>query len=521
MLEHELESHPDKTFVYDLLNGVKFGFHTGLSNTKLDTFEANNLKSSLSDPRSVSAMIADELSKGYIIGPFLKSPFTTHRVNPLGLAQHKYSLKKRLIVDLSAPHDDPLNPSLNDLIDKSDFSLSYVKLDDAISIINKLGRGAWLCKYDISDAFKIIPIHPSLWSLYGIKWDSKLYFYTRLPFGSRSSPFIFNTLAEAVVWILQNNYGVPHLLHLLDDFLGIESPTSGGDRTMSLMSLVFNKLGIPISTHKTVGPVQVLEYLGIILDTMKMEARLPPDKLTRITQLLSKFLKKKCCVKRDLLSLLGHLVFASRVVVPGRTFMSRLFHAAKKVSKLHYSVNLNSECRADINMWFYLLTHWNGISMFLYEEPISSIQLHLYTDASGVGFSGIYKNAWFSSTWPSELSNNLDMSIALRELYPIVVAAIIWGHTWSRKRILPHCDNMAVVYIINKGRSPCKTIMKLMRRLVIVSAISNFQFVAVHVPGTINLIADSLSRHQLQKFRKLAPEADLTPCQVPSQVLFD
>ncbi len=79
---------------------------------------------------------------------------------------------------------------------------------------------------------------------------------------------------------------------------------------------------------------------------------------------------------------------------------------------------------------------------------------------------------------------------------------------------------MAVVYIINKGRSPCDTIMKLMRRLVIISAMSNFQFVAVHVKGTRKARADALSRLQLQKFRQLAPDSDQTPCQVPSQVLF-
>ncbi len=139
----------------------------------------------------------------------------------------------------------------------------------------------------------------------------------------------------------------------------------------------------------------------------------------------------------------------------------------------------------------------------MYEDPVSNIDLHLHTDASGVGFGGIYKNAWFSSPWPVELdlSSTGDMSIALQELYPIVVAAILWGHKWSRKRIMLHCDNMAVVYIINKGRSPCDTIMKLMRRLVIISAMSNFQFVAVHVEGTRNATADALSRLQLQKFR--------------------
>ena len=51
---------------------------------------------------------------------------------------------------------------------------------------------------------------------------------------------------------------------------------------MAIMTRTFNKLNIPIAAHKTVGPVTCLEYLGIVLDTVKFEARLPMDKVNRI-----------------------------------------------------------------------------------------------------------------------------------------------------------------------------------------------------------------------------------------------
>jgi hypothetical protein len=44
------------------------------------------------------------------------------------------------------------------------------------------------------------------------------------------------------------------------------------ERTMAIMTMIFNKLNIPIAAHKTVGPVTCLEYLGIVLDTVKFEA---------------------------------------------------------------------------------------------------------------------------------------------------------------------------------------------------------------------------------------------------------
>jgi len=54
--------------------------------------------------------------------------------------------------------------SLNELINKDDFSM-YVGVDDAIRFIQDLGPGAQLCKFDIADAFKQIPIHHSLYHL--------------------------------------------------------------------------------------------------------------------------------------------------------------------------------------------------------------------------------------------------------------------------------------------------------------------------------------------------------------------
>ena len=119
-----------------------------------------------------------ELESGYVIGPFNQIPYEHYRISPLGVGESKYSKKKRLTVDLSAPHDNEMIPSLNQLINKEYFSLSYVKIGNTIKIIRDLGEGALMCKADIKEAFKIIPIKESLWPYHGVKWDGKYYFYT-------------------------------------------------------------------------------------------------------------------------------------------------------------------------------------------------------------------------------------------------------------------------------------------------------------------------------------------------------
>ena len=50
---------------------------------------------------------------------------------------------------------------------------------------------------------------------------------------------------------------------------------------------------MPLALEKVEGPVTALPFLGIILDSNKMEARLPLDKLTRIREELTSWQSKK------------------------------------------------------------------------------------------------------------------------------------------------------------------------------------------------------------------------------------
>jgi hypothetical protein len=285
---------------------------------------------------------------------------------------------------------------------------------------------------------------------------------------------------------------------------------------MALIHHVFAKLGVPLSKTKTMGPSTELEYLGIVLDTIKMEARLPTDKVARIVEITQNFLNRKSCTKRELLSLLGHLNFASRVVVPGRTFVSYLIKLSTTVKEMHHFVNINAECRLDLKMWHKFLTGWNGKSIFLDNHTTKATDIQLFTDATDTSFGGFYRDHWFQGVFPKDLKLEKEsLSMALFELYPIVVAAVLWGSSWKGLRIVFNCDNEATVQIINKGRSKIPTIMKFMRKLTMSAATNNFTLTAKHIKGVNNCIADALSRFQMDRFRRLAPQADVLPTPCP------
>ena len=73
----------------------------------------------------------------------------------------------------------------------------------------------------------------------------------------------------------------------------------------------------PVASEKIEGPATTLTYLGIEMDTVNMQLRLPQDKLDRVKAVVDQWLvRRKAGKKCDLQSLAGLLQHAAKVVRP-------------------------------------------------------------------------------------------------------------------------------------------------------------------------------------------------------------
>ena len=97
-----------------------------------------------------------------------------------------------------------------------------------------------------------------------------------------------------------------------------------------------------------------------------MEARLPDDKLDRMQETVTSWLPEKKATKRAILSLVGILQHATKIVRPGRIFLRRMYSTAARVCELHYYTWLGKEFRSDLSWWHVFLVSWNGISLMRY-----------------------------------------------------------------------------------------------------------------------------------------------------------
>jgi len=510
-LERELASHPDKGFVSQLLHNIRHGCSIGYEGPHFPQV-ARHLPSARTHPHIITDALAKECLAGRMAGPYATPPLPNLRCSGLGVVPKKDG-GWRTICDLSSP---PGN-SINDFIDPHRYSLRYCTIDTATAILNTLGAGALMGKLDLKNAFRIMPVRREDWHLLAIHWEGRWYLDKCLPFGLRSSPALFNQLAEALVWILRTNYGIPHIIHYLDDFFTAGPPhTAVCGENMRLMMQVCARINAPVKQEKTEGPATTITFLGVQLDSLAMTASITTERKEELCQSLHTISRSRTCTKRALLSLIGKLAFACKVVPPGRIFLRRLIDLSTSVTRLHHHVTLNREAMADLYWWLDFLPSWPGTSLLLQSHWSLAPDMQLATDASDLGYGGYWAGQWFSQAWPPNLREH---SIAWREMYAVLVACTTWGREWQRKRLLFHCDNAAVVDIWRKGTCRCPHIMSLVRALYFCAASNNYHLSITHIPGARNQIADHLSRLSIQAFRLAAPTANPLPTPIITPVL--
>ena len=394
--EDELHQHPDRRLVDYIIQGLHEGFRIGFCGSSSSVQRAHrNMLSAVQNPNVVQEYLVKECVEGRIFGPLPISDFPMVHVSRFGVIPKGSSGKWRLIVDLSAPEGH----SVNDGIREDLCSLKYVSVDDAAQAVLRLGRGAQLAKVDIRSAYWIIPVHTEDRWLLGMSWAGELYIDTALPFGLRSAPKIFNAVADTVEWIIRQQ-GVDPVFHYLDDFLLVGLPGSGQCTThLSIVLSVFTHLGIQVAQEKVEGPSTTITFLGIEIDTMAMQLRLPANKLAELRNLVRQRMLRKSCLKKDLQSLAGKLQHACKVVRPGRTFLRRVFELLRVAVKKYHHIRLNNEFRSDLMWWDTYLSDWNGVSMV--QGSARTQQVAVFTDASGeVGCGGWWGTRWFQYKWP-------------------------------------------------------------------------------------------------------------------------
>ncbi len=190
-------------------------------------------------------------------------------------------------------------------------SYHHFKLDTLQTAVQLVTPGCFMTSIDLKDAYYSIPISEDHQKYLKFYWRDVLYTFTCLPMGLSSSPRIFTKVLKPLFSHLRSKFG-DICPGYIDDSLYIgESALHCAETTLHVVDL-FSILGLKIIPEKSViVPSQTIEFLGFVIDSVRMTVTLTARKMEKIKSLCLSFLRPgKLFTIRQVASFIGKLVSA-------------------------------------------------------------------------------------------------------------------------------------------------------------------------------------------------------------------
>ena len=359
-----------------------------------------------------------------------------HVVNPLTFSTAKN--KHRLILDLRH-----VNKQVVD---------SNIKFEDWKVVKQYLSTNCFGFVFDKKSGYHHIDIFNEHQQYLGFSWKlggvTKFFVFTVLPFGLKSSGYIFTKVVRPLVkhW---RKKGIKVVVYLDDGFGLADNKNTCKMHSDLVKSDLIASGFIPNRDKCHWTPTQKLEWLGFIWNLDICKLNIPDRKKNDLIELVNIILNSSCKVKVRLLAKAAGKIIAFTPALGHITqIMSRgLFEVINLRQDWNQSININ-HCNACIRD----LIFWRDNIFEL--EPVSLLGLdsefYIFTDASNTGAAGYIDNLKqiMHKSWSDDEKLK---SSTWREVKAIELSIL------SFARLLKHCtvsfytDNQNAVTIVHKG----------------------------------------------------------------------
>ena len=197
---------------------------------------------------------------------------------------------------------------LNQFIKKQRFKMERAKL-----IRDLLRRNNWMVSTDLKDAYLSVPISPQHRKFLRFPWKDSLFNFQCVPFGLTSAPIVFFTKLLKPVMALLRQKGIRCII-LLDDMA--QSKEELQKQTQDILTH-FQLLGFRINWDKSVlSPTQMIEYLGLQINSISMAISLPQEEITNIIQSCKATMEHERVLVQELSRLIGRMIATAMAVLP-------------------------------------------------------------------------------------------------------------------------------------------------------------------------------------------------------------
>ena len=464
-----------------LTEGFMFGWDLSLSADPNPADAYRNLPSAFLAAHDVDTYVRTELAHGALVGPIdpAACPFRFYH-NPIGTVPKANSSTRRTIIDCSQK-----GHGINSYIPASfhrgtDWNLTLPTTDTIVAQIQATrrrypGQRVVLFKVDFSRYYRWFSLDPGQVRYLAIKWRGQSYLDRYFSFGNRGAALA----AQRTSWAVCHGFRTqvpPHpgtfntgsncrcpnhcdcgenaAVAYIDDCIAAVPEAFSTYQYEAFIALA-TKLGMHMS--RTPGhlspPSRQCVALGILFDLDTNTVSLPADKLVAILSLLADWMGRETATVRELASLAGKLLYASRVVRPGRIFLNRVLASKRRASATAAPIILDSSFHADIAWWHKSLVSSNGISFLEFSQDcrisLDASSSGWYEGKPGLAGFNHQTGQFFACAAPDDM---LEWHICDLELVCHLIAARAWGNTWKGCQVLGLTDNSAYYWRIRNGR---------------------------------------------------------------------
>jgi len=375
--------------------------------------------------------------------------------------------------------------TINTYVRKQHFKMEGIK-----SLRDLIQANDFLIKIDLEDAFYHMMIHPSMRRFFRFQWKDQVYQFNVLPFGYRDAPRLFTMMLRVVLKEIRKQ-GV-RLIAYMDDLLIMAESVEEACRARDIVLATLKKYGLTISLKKSVlTPSQIMDYLGLVVNTVNMTFSIPKEKVTRlhkkVKQMLTLASKSRRVNLTELQSLLGTLQSVADCVLPTRLHLNSLIEMLREEEE--GLAHLTPQAVEDLNWWLEFVPNWNG-------KPIHPTPPTwcFDTDASADKWGAV----WFSPTGRLDCNGAFVsvMSSNTRELTAIFngVQSLVNVAGWQDCAVRVRTDNLTALSYVNRMGGKDAALSRLAEKLHHFCLSRRIILTAEYIPGKENVTADYLSR---------------------------
>ena len=193
-------------------------------------------------------------------------------------------------------------------------AFSHFKMDTIRDVLNLIFPSCFFMTVDFKHAYYSVYVTPNQRKWLRFIWNDEHYQFISLPQGLSSAPRLFTKLLKPVLTHLRK-LGILISCYI-DDCIFIAASQEELLQNVNYALHLFDSLGLTVNMSKSVlTPVQSVQFLGVILDSVSMTVTLPGGKISKIKKLGATLLSRNVCAIHDLASFIGQVVFAG-IAVP-------------------------------------------------------------------------------------------------------------------------------------------------------------------------------------------------------------